>query len=509
MASVDDRPPPSPSIQALAKHAGLPIGPTIAPRRTGDDETRIEQLAAELRQERPELALDERLRPVQLDGWLEGGSIVLDDLSSIRLGNGLAAIAYLDDRARLRAGDGDCLVTRRAACGGYAEYCTRQLRLGAPTWLSPEKAGESLAMACWNDRRLRRRLVSAIRRGELVHVHPHMGNQAVWELAISLQQAARRPLGVIAPPPAVAEWSNDKLAFARTVARLLGPSFVPRTQSASNLTGLARLVRELSERTGCLAIKVPDSAGGAGNYVLECERFRDRTLTGIRRMLHRVLRRLTWEQTPEVLVGYWETSVLAAPSAQLWIPPLASGRPVVEGIFLQSIEGTQGTFTGTRPAEFDARRTADIAHWSWMLGRLYQRLGYVGRCSFDMLLVGKSLSSSRVKFIECNGRWGGTSLPMTLVHRLRGPGQPFVTRELRHDALACLAFEEVRRELDHLLYDANTEKGQVVLFAPRRQEESGAISALVLGDSQQEANQRGDALVNEHLLPLTNQYAPT
>jgi hypothetical protein len=125
-----------------------------------------------------------------------------------------------------------------------------------------------------------------------------------------------------------------------------------------------------------------------------------------------------------------------------------------------------------------------------------------------MVLVGKSPASARVKFIECNGRWGGTSLPMTLVHRLRGWEQPFATCEARHDALACLTFDEVRRELDHLLLDADTGHGHAVLFAPRRQQETGTISAVVLGDTQDEAEGRAEAFRTEHLRPLTQQLAP-
>ena len=70
---------------------------------------------------------------------------------------------------------------------------------------------------------------------------------------------------------------------------------------------------------------------------------------------------------------------------------------------------------------------------SWLLAVLFQRLGYVGRCSFDLLVVGESLATARAEFLECNGRWGGTSGPMMLMNRLFGDWatRPYATMECR------------------------------------------------------------------------------
>lgn len=53
-----------------------------------------------------------------------------------------------------------------------------------------------------------------------------------------------------------------------------------------------------------------------------------------------------------------------------------------------------------------------------MIASLVQRLGYVGRLSLDALIVGEDFSSADLHWIECNGRWGGVSIPMTLAARL-------------------------------------------------------------------------------------------
>jgi len=49
-----------------------------------------------------------------------------------------------------------------------------------------------------------------------------------------------------------------------------------------------------------------------------------------------------------------------------------------------------------------------------------QSLGYIGRASFDALLVGASPEQATIHWIECNARWGGVSIPMTAARRLLG-----------------------------------------------------------------------------------------
>jgi hypothetical protein len=81
-----------------------------------------------------------------------------------------------------------------------------------------------------------------------------------------------------------------------------------------------------------------------------------------------------------------------------------------------------------------------------------QHTGYFGRLSFDALLTTRKSGSTETKWIECNGRWGGVSLPMTLGNRLfpdgRGPGICILQDKappLRGRGLeACLALLEGR-----------------------------------------------------------------
>jgi hypothetical protein len=160
-----------------------------------------------------------------------------------------------------------------------------------------------------------------------------MGTLACWELAALLRGAGRRPLEVIAPLPAVTQWVNDKTCFSRTAARLLGKPSVPRYRVADNLALLAEHVRELVEVVDTVGVKLPDAAGGGGNILVDSDSIRGRSLREIRELLAGELAWLPDAAETHVLATAWESGVTAAPSSQLWIPPICDGAPVVEGVF--------------------------------------------------------------------------------------------------------------------------------------------------------------------------------
>ena len=208
----------------------------------------------------------------------------LDDFSEIPLLDQSQEVWHLQQRARLRAGDGDFVVCSAPAVDGYEEYCRDYLGLGSPRWLDPppSRAGPSgLALACWTDRATRRKIIHELRCGELLALHPHMGTFAVWELAALLQRASRQPVRVIAPPPGVTRWVNNKIAFADTVTRLFGPQMRPRMVAVANFATLSQRVAELAEDARVLVIKLPDSAGGRGNVVIDATLLRGKSLLSI------------------------------------------------------------------------------------------------------------------------------------------------------------------------------------------------------------------------------------
>jgi hypothetical protein len=474
----------------------------------------VDRLAGELARDNPTLAVPEEFRPLVPETLDDMATLHLDDFSEIPLLDQSHEVWHLQQRARLRAGDGDFVVCSAPAVDGYEEYCRDYLGLGSPRWLDPppSRTGPSgLALACWTDRATRRKIIHELRCGELLALHPHMGTFAVWELAGLLQRASRRPVRVIAPPPGVTQWVNNKIAFADTVTRLFGPQMRPRMVAVANFATLSQRVAELAEDARVLVIKLPDSAGGRGNVVIDATLLRGKSLLAICKMLEHLIRPLCWDRRNPLLVGCWETDVIGTPSVQLWIPPRLQGPPMVEGIFAQVLVNCEGSFQGSCKADLPGPLRQEIVTRSWLLAELFQRLGYVGRCSFDLILVGDDMGSCRIEFIECNGRWGGTSGPMTLMNRLFGDwtAQPYASSQDHLEGLNRLRFLDLLDGLQSDLYDRRTGRGWIILYNPVQIASSSGISFLALGSSWSESLRRARVDLPIRLRQLVTRRAET
>jgi len=164
----------------------------------------------------------------------------------------------------------------------------------------------------------------------------------------------------------------------------------------------------------------------------------------------------------------------------------------VEGVFQQVVAGAEGAFVGSCPASLPDPVNEDVARRSMMLGLLFQHLGYVGRCSFDLLLVGPDFDHSRLEFVECNGRWGGTSVPMMLMNRLFGDWtrQPFATRVCEVRGLETFTFLELLRQFQDDLFDIRTETGWLLFFTPGRMQAQSGIGVVALAPTWAQATER-------------------
>jgi hypothetical protein len=444
---------------------------------TQSDRLRAAKLAEQLRREQPALTGGVDFSHLYARSLEPGPVLHLDDFSDISFPEARGTLEFLEDRCRLRAGEGDLIATRITPADGYESYCRQRLGLGAVRWLQTgaSDSHRHLAAACWIDPAMRRNLA----RADFRYVHPHMGSFAVWALADLLARSTGRRIEVIAPPPALSKKTNDKLWVADVVARLLGQERIPRTRAVSNFSTLAWAVRELSADSKRLVVKLIDSVGGGGNLVLEAARFRGLPLGQVRLQLKSAMAPFGWHGETSLLVGCWETEVLSAPSAQMWIPPLEMGEPICEGLFDQVIRAREGLFVGTRPAHLRKDLAQEIIDACWLIATVFQHLGYVGRCSFDLILVGHDLDNCKVEFVECNARWGGTSLPMTLLNRLLGDWSQRsfscldcsledADRAVQEadSASSPLTFSAIANQLDDKLFDVRTGSGDFILINP-------------------------------------------
>lgn len=460
----------------------IPVVPHQCCELTPSELDSAEQTAARLRREKPGLCINPLFRDLVPDEIVDAPALHVDDLTTIQ--NSDSSAVFFQERARLRAMDGDLLATSLPQVEGYESYCRKSLGLGRVDWVTPTPLDNplELAEACWEDRTTRRDLVHRVRREGLRYIHPHMGSKPPWELALLLSQASHRTVEVIAPPPAVTRFANDKGEFTRLVMAMFGPEAAPASAVVWNRATAAKRLKEFDSSARFVAVKLPSAVGGAGNVLISTSELRDRTLRQIDELLHERLRRLNYEIGDELLISHWVDDLVGSPSAQLWIPPRPQGLPILEGLFMQNIDPGKGHFSGFGPAELPAALHQTITRQSLQLARVFQLLGYVGRCSLDMLLVGPSMEESKMEFIECNGRWGGTSLPMTAMNRMFSDWQthPFTTRTLKVEGLSQIAFPRLMRLLGGQLYQKASKSGTYVLFNPQRAIVRNEVSAVAL-----------------------------
>ena len=147
-----------------------------------------------------------------------------------------------------------------------------------------------------------------------------------------------------------------------------------------------------------------------------------------------------------------------SPSAQLWIPP--SGPPILEGLFVQRLTGTERVFAGSVPLPASDPVFGLFAVSSLHLAAVFQRLGYVGRCSFDAIVTG----DQDLRYVECNGRWGGTSIPMMLMKRLFGESASYQAEDCVDPELVGRGFVALREKYGDSLFDRDSGEGRHILY---------------------------------------------
>jgi hypothetical protein len=409
---------------------------------------------------------------------LDAPSLVIEDHGDIRLfeHSGDEAYSY---RALMLAGDDDLVAIGVARQGEFEAYCRDYLGLGRPRLLLPKTAAgdDSLARRCRKDPDF---IASAAAHADAhggLNILPYMGTWAVWELAAAIAEQSRAPLRVIAPPPQLTRRVNDKIWFARLLRSIFGQSAMPPAREADNFSRLCRQLMDLADTHASLAVKLPNSASSAGNLVLDPVELRPLSWQALHDRLEQRLRCMGWNGDFPLQVVAWEQPLSSSPSAQMWIPLAERGEPMVEAIFEQHCSGLAREFDGARPARLDHELQARIAQQAFEIGRVLQYLGYLGRCSLDAIVVGAESDSPQLHWVECNGRWGGVSLPLSLNRRLdRASSKPmeFVVLEEAHQRLPARAMQSVIRSLQPWLYrDGLRDEGAVLLSPGRLLDGSG------------------------------------
>jgi len=464
--------------------ASLPVVAHAAPVIDAQERSRLDELAARLLADEPALGgttdFGGLVRPGMTPDW---PALFVEDHHALALYTALRD-PRTEYRALQLACDGDFVTIAGCRVEEFEAYCRDVLDLGQAEFIvpPPHSAMERVPAMVLRDADAMNRLADAARRHGGLCVIPYIGTGGIWLLAREIAARSGAPVRVAAPPPRLTRRVNDKLWFADRVAEILDRRALPPTWYAYGPAALARELAVLARRHDQLVVKVPDSAGSQGNIVLPSEHVLARSYTQLRDWLIQILGGLSWDGEFPLLVGVWDSPTLSSPSVQMWIPGRAQGPPVIEGVFQQAIAGRQGMFVGAVPAELPQGLMYRLADEAVRIGLLLQAIGYYGRCSLDAVLAGKSLRDAQLHWIECNGRWGGVSMPMTLANRLVGDWRrrPFRIVQQRGVAMKPLSVTAAIERLGESLFrPGKTEEG-VVLLSPQRMVEGSGIHFMAM-----------------------------
>ncbi|MGB8328864.1 MAG: hypothetical protein WCE62_01960, partial [Polyangiales bacterium] len=205
------------------------------------------------------------------------------------------------------------------------------------------------------------------------------------------------------------------------------------------------------------------------------------------RLVRQFLHRTEWPEGEAVLSVAWLQTDLS-PSTQLWIPPLGFGEPRLDGIYEQILEGEEKVFVGSRPSTLPGAVNQRLTEHALMVGTALQELGYVGRCSFDHLVTGDPNGEFQVVFTECNGRWGGTSTPMSLIDRLvEGQRPPYRAQDVVCPQLIGARLPDLLELLGELVFHTETGQGRFILYNVGPLNQHGKLDVISLGVDQDDA----------------------
>jgi len=466
----------------------------------GRDRNEVSQLASELSRENRNLTNNAYFAASARSGFGPSSSILIGDKSEIPL-LAPAGEDILEYRIALLANADDLIVLAGDRNPAFESYLGNLLGLETLQVLHARQPanGPSLATArrCVEDPVLSGRLADHVRTHRGATLLPHISTGSVWALAKLLHERTQEKIFVAAPPPNLASRVNDKIWFADIAIRLLGAEAVPPCVSAFGPAALTGHVRRLVQSYEKIVVKIPNSAGSAGNFPIRSAAVRGLGAKALRNYLMNLISATGWSNTYPLMVEVWDCNVLSSPSVQMWIPDPDDGDPVIEGVFDQVLTGEEGRFVGAGSADLLPDWDTKLCRDAMKLALLFQNLGYFGRCSFDSVIAGDDYANATLHWIECNGRWGGVSLPMTFMNRLFSPDtQPAYIVVQRADlAFKANPFEEAVRNLGALVYRPDGPPEGIVFLAPKGIETGQSLQMISIGVTPDDAMRRVDHVI--------------
>ena len=439
-------------------------------------------VARQLLRDEPALLSSLDFGPNVRQGEGSGPSLLIGDQSEIHLLSNETR-GFLDYRMALLAQPGDMVLVRQRD-QAFEGYLSRYLGISDVTFLAGQKndAQPLSQQAHTSVRLLNACAKTAARKGGLT-IRSYLTTGHIWRLANSIGEAADCCVHISGPSPRVMRRANDKLWFAQLARQVIGRNATPPTMAAFGPAGAAGLAKRIAASNKQVIVKVPDSAGSSGNIRLESAAINHMPLRALRRFLLARLHATGWNDTYPILVGVWDENVICSPSAQLWIPMIADGQPTVEGIFEQRVKGSAGEFVGSVPSGLAASIQNQLRGEAACIAAVLQQLGYFGRCSLDAVLCRSEQNAPQIHWIECNGRWGGVSIPMTASQRLTG-GNPEIAILQEVFPLTQMDTPAVISRLEDLLFDIKKQGTGIIVSSPPGRQQGMLLNLLAIADTR-------------------------
>ncbi len=403
-------------------------------------------------------------------------------------------------RLSILAGEGDLVIIGGQRNRDFENYLEHDLDLGRRSYLQVGQAFNGDAMPapvrCLKEAGAYASLRTKIEKLGGATLVPHIATGTIWTLAREIGKDTGKPVNVAGPFPTLSNLTNNKLWFAQVACQLFGEDAVPTEVSAYGAAALAARVHSFAQGCRKLVIKIPDSAGSKGNFPIASSEILKMGMKELHHHLLELLAETKGQAHYPLMVQVWENNVLSSPSAQLWIPLPADGPPIVEGIYEQHVTGPEGYFSGASVARLPEEWNQKLAHGALMLGHVFQELGYFGRCSFDTVISGEDFRSAVLHWIECNGRWGGVSVPMTFLNRVFGgmPPPPHIIVHRSGLDLLYRSFVDGLEVLDDLLCHPGGTEG-VIFMTPSGFEQETELHFLSLAATTAQATAQAKMVI--------------
>lgn len=485
MSAAEHR--PRASIPILAKHdVSLPPA----------ELDRLRAIAQKRLRNEPALSATHAFGPLVSSGLSESPALLIGDQSEIPLYPRARAHNY-EYRMGLLAQDGDVLALahRNRPFETYLRGIVGADNLEAAIPCLDIEAAKpiSLTRRCENDPGVLSKLVALAARHGGLNIIPYLATGNQWRLAAAIAKESSSPVAVCGASPRLSQRVNDKVWFAGLARSVLGRTSIPPTFTVYGPAAAAGRALAIARSGAKVIVKVPSSAGSMGNIVLESSQLLGMSPAAVRNLIVTLLASRGWKETYPLLVGVWEAPVFTSPSVQTWIPSRGAGLPIVDGIFEQRIGGEKGGFVGAVPAQLPTEWLQRLAHEGTRHAVVLQELGYFGRCSFDAVIAGPDLEQAELHWIECNGRWGGVSLPMTFANRSTdGSHDGIVIMQASGMAVPRRSMAEIEAVLGEALIATPSAKEGIVILSPTVFELGLGLHFMAIADMQSRAETIAD-----------------